>query len=154
MKQEIEFLVVADNQDSLHKTIEYVNASSGSDFHLIDYTSDEVGLAKIQASIFDPSRVFDLGFRFHGFLVNEDMKPKEAILPANPIVLIDVIRFINSKYEFGKLKFIKSEQFEEDITHVYLERQDTGSLNDIFRLGYYYALEMQKMNSGEAPEIL
>ena len=152
--QSLEFLIVADSQEALEKAIHAISSKSGTSFSLLHYSNEEIGLGKIAINRFDLARIFDLGREYQVSAKGIIEAQKTVILPADPDLIQKVIDSINEQYKWGKLKFLKSEQFEEDIIHVYLERQDTGSLNDIFRLGYYYALEMQKMNSGEAPDIL
>ena len=142
--QNLQFLVVADSQEALERALKSISSKSGTSFLLQSYSTDEIGLGKISANNFDASRIFDLGRQYQVFVKEEIENQKIALLPANPTIIQEVIEMINSKHEWGKLKFIKSETFEEDIDHVYVERKDTGSLYDVFRLGYYYALERQK----------
>jgi hypothetical protein len=150
----LEFLVVVDSQEALEKAIHAISSKSGTFFSLVHYSNEEVGLGKIAINRFDLARIFDLGREYQVFAKGIIEAQKTAILPADPDLIQKIIASINEQYKWGKLKFLKSEEFEEDITHVYLERQDTGSLHDIFRLGYYYALELQKRYPEENHSIL
>lgn len=105
----------------------------------------------------DPFSLFEFGRYYHYYTAFE-RKVKEAekkiILMADPKLIKKATEQFNQQNKWSKIEFLKSEEFEDDIHYVYLDRSYSENLNDIFRLGSYYALEMQKKNSGEAPDIL
>ncbi len=66
-KPTVSFNLMADQKEELEKAILWVNASSGSDFSLVDFKVDGMGLATISVSNYELPWLFLLGTYYEKF---------------------------------------------------------------------------------------